>query len=502
MNGKIRVLCAALFLFSCKKNDDTTGDNFPKENAGLFEEAGSIDVGDVGAAEITAFDPVTKRLFVVNNGVTNKIDIVDLSNPALPQLSGTIPVAPYGGLVNSLAVKNGLLAAAIEAVPATDAGKIVVFRTDDYSLVKSIAVGSLPDMVAFSPDGAFIVSANEGEPNSTYTVDPEGTVSIIAVADNYSVRTLNFASFASTINDFKARGGRIYGPGATFAKDIEPEYVAISDDSKTAWVTLQENNAIAKIDLPSRAITQLFPLGFKDYNRLPSAMDPSDRDAGIGFGAWPVKGMYEPDGISVIVQNGLPYLVTANEGDAREYAAFAEVKRVGSLLLDPTAFPLAADYNNVTKLGRLNVTTTLGDADADGDFDALYSLGARSFSVWNGLTGALVWDSGNELEQRAVAAGVYDDGRSDDKGVEPEGVITGVVNGSRLIFVGMERADAVGIYTANDPARPQWSQLLKCGDAPEGLLFVPQKDAPGNRSLLIVSYEGDGLIKIYRPALQ
>lgn len=411
-------------------------------------------------------------------------------------------MAPYGGLVNSLAVKNGTLAAAIEAIPATGAGKVVDFKTSDYTLVKSIKVGSLPDMVAFSPDGAFIVTANEGEPNSTYTIDPEGTLSIIAVGDNYKVTTLNFSSFAATAVDFKARGGRIYGPGATFAQDLELEYVAVSDDSKTAWVTLQESNAIAKIDLPSSSITQLFPLGFKNYNVAASGIDPSDRDPGIGFSAWPVKGMYEPDGISVVVQSGVPYLVTANEGDAREYAAFEEVKRVGSLLLDPTAFPLASDYKAVSRLGRLNVTTTLGDGDGDGDYDSLYSLGARSFSVWNGLTGALVWDSGNELEQQAVSGGVYDDARSDDKGVEPEGVVSGVVDGRKLLFIGMERADAVAVYNADDATRPVWSQLLKCGDAPEGLLFVPQKDAPDNRSLLIVSSEGDGVIKIYRPALK
>ena len=297
------------------------------------------------------------------------------------------------------------------------------------------------------------------------------------------------------------KGFRIFGPGATFAKDIEPEYVTISADSKTAWVTLQENNGIAKIDIASKTISNIFPLGFKDYNTDGNEIDPTDDNGSYEAAKWPVKGIYMPDAIAVLESGGTPYLFTANEGDSREYDAFEEVKRVKdkTVLLDAAKFPNGADLKKDGKLGRLYITTTLGDTDGDGDFDELYSLGARSFSVWNGSTGALVFDSKNELDKKAIQAGVYDDKRSDDKSVEPEGVAIGTVGHTRVAFVGMERVDAVAVYDVTNPASPVFLQILKCGDAPEGVLFIPAKDSPTKKSLLVVSSENDGVVKVYTP---
>jgi hypothetical protein len=209
--------------------------------------------------------------------------------------------------------------------------------------------------------------------------------------------------------------------------------------------------------------------------------------------------MYQPDGIAVYQNSGIPYLFTANEGDAREYAGFAEIKRVKEVSLDATAFPDGAALKTDAQIGRLNITTTLGDTDGDGDLDALYSLGARSFSVWNGLTGAQIFDSKNELDSKAIAAGVYDDLRSDDKGAEPEGIAIGKVGNKMIAFVGLERADAVAIYDITNPTIPVFLQLIKCGDAPEGVLFIHAKDSPTKKSLLIVSSENDGVVKVFTP---
>ena len=302
----------------------------------------------------------------------------------------------------------------------------------------------------------------------------------------------------------KQAGFRSFGPSAgNLAKDIEPEYITISTDSKTAWVTLQENNAIAKIDLTNKTITTIFPLGFKDYNVTENAIDISDQDGGIAFANWKVKGMFEPDAISYFENNGTQYVVTANEGDQREYTGFNEVKRIGSssVLLDATAFPNAVTLKTNAQMGRLNITTTLGDTDGDGDLDELYSYGSRSFSIWNGTTGQLVFDSKNDLDKRAQTLTTYDDGRSDDKGSEPEAVITGKMGTKNILFVGLERADAFVIYDISNPIAPQFLQSLKTGDAPEGILFIPAKNAPTNRSLLILSNENDGTIRIYQPNL-
>jgi DNA-binding beta-propeller fold protein YncE len=340
----------------------------------------------------------------------------------------SINITSYGGAVNSLDVKDGYLAAAIEAGNKQEPGKVVIFNTTDYSIVKEIIVGALPDMITYSPDGKFILTANEGEPNDDYTLDPLGTVSIISVKSDYAVTTVDFSAFAGMQAELKSKGLRIFGPGAGFAQDIEPEYITISDDSRTAWITLQENNAIAKIDLLTKNVIDIFPLGFKDYNVSNNAIDASDKDDGIFLNTWKVKGMYQPDAIVVLEEKEVPYLFTANEGDVREYDAFEENARSGSLVLDPTIFPNAAALQQDAQLGRLNVTTTLGDTDGDRDYDELYSFGARSFSVWNGNTGSLLYDAGNSLEQKAITAGYYDDARSDDKGIEPEGLALGYVN--------------------------------------------------------------------------
>lgn len=282
-------------------------------------------------------------------------------------------------------------------------------------------------------------------------------------------------------------------------KDIEPEYITVSSDSKTAWITLQENNGIAKLDIASKSITNIFPLGFKDYNVDGNEIDPSDRDDKMAGAKWPVKGIYMPDAIAILENGGIPYLFTANEGDSREYTAFTEVKRIKDVKLDATVFPNGSTWKGDAQLGRLNITPPLGDIDNDGDFDALYSLGARSFSVWNGNTGSLVFDSKNELDVKTIAAGIYDDTRSDDKSVEPEGIAIGKIGNRQVAFVGMERADAVAVYDVTDPTKPSFLQLLKCGDAPEGVLIIPAKNSPTKKSLLVVSSENDGVIKVYTP---
>jgi DNA-binding beta-propeller fold protein YncE len=478
----------------------------PLESESFIEtQIGSIDLGTTGAAEISAYDPLTKKLFVVNNASTNgvanqRIDVLDLSNPASPALLAPISIASFGNAVNSVSVKNGMLAAAIEAKPAQDPGKVVVFRTSNNVALAEVKVGALPDMVTFSPDGKFILSANEGEPDDDYKNDPEGSVSIIEVENGFAVTTLNFAAFAGQEEALKKKGLRIFGPGASFAQDIEPEYVAVSANSKTAWVSLQENNAIARIDIRSKTIEAILPLGFKDYSVAGNFMDLSDRDNINGnFKSWPVKGMYLPDGLAVHPENGTPFVYTANEGDSRDYDGYSEEFTLNNKpqLLDPTRFPNASDLVKPEQLGRLKLTSSLGDTDGDGDYDELYSFGARSISVWNGNTGQQVFDSGNELDRQWSLKPNFDDGRSDDKGSEPETVVIGRVGNRNLLFVALERADAFAIYDVTNPVKPSFRQWILTGDAPEGILFVPADESPIGKSLVIVSNEGDGTVRIY-----
>ena len=502
-------LLALMTIFASCNNDENSNNEEPQpevvvnENPSTFKEIGSLTIGGEAAAEISAYDEKTKRLFTVNNSGTNQIDVIDISDPTKPTKIGKIDLTPYEGASNSVSVYDGKLAVALEStVNKQGNGKVVVFNTSDYSLIKQITVGALPDMITFSPDGKYIMTANEGEPSADYLQDPNGTISIIDVANNYTVTTLDFASFSGQSETLKKDGFRISSFAKSFTQDIEPEYITISDDSKTAWVTLQENNGVAKVDLTSKTITAIYPLGFKDFNTAENAIDVSDKDDKVAFNPWKIKGMFMPDAISHFSSNNVPYFVTANEGDAREYTAYTDIKRMKDMKLDAAVFPDAATLKLETNLGRLNLISDMGDTDSDGDLDEMVAFGARSFTIWNGNTGKIVYDSKNDVDKKTNELGTYDDKRSDDKGSEPEAVYVAKMGNQNILFVGLERSDAFMTYDVTNPVSPIYLQTVKTGDAPEGILFIPASKSPTKRSLLVVSSEGDGTIKIFQPDLK
>lgn len=481
---------------------------------------------DKGGAEIVTHDPVSQRLYIVN-GATQSIDIVNIGSPASPVLSTTIALSPtYGAKATSVDMHNGVLAVAVEAQTPTDAGKVAFFDRDGRPL-KQVTVGVLPDMVTFTPDGSKVLTANEGQPTDDYLIDPEGTVTIIDMASGVANATPTEVRFID-FNQGGPRNGelpgdvRIFGPGASVAQDLEPEYIAVSPDGQTAFVTLQENNAIAEIDIDVARVTAIRALGFKDHNVAGNGLDASNRDDRINIRPWPVKGMYMPDAIAAYDAQGKTYLVTANEGDARDYGGFGEEARIGDdqIVLDPARFPNAADLKSDTNLGRLQITTTLGK-NAEGEYEELYSYGARSFSIRDGETGALVFDSGDDMEQRTAELlpeffnstnddNASFDNRSDDKGPEPEGVVIGTIGGRTYAFVGLERIGGVMVYDVTTPASPTFVLYVNNRDfsagagvgsggdlGPEGLVFVPGNQSPTGFPLLIVANEVSGTTTIY-----
>lgn len=506
MTSKTSLFTVTLFLaitFSaCRKINPVPlnePETFLPENVSSFAETAMIDLGGASAAEISAYDPSTKKLFVVSNDGGAKVEVVDLSAYPTVTKSRTL-LYPNNAGINSVAVSNGLLAIALNGITTQSNGDIVVLRTATLEEVKKISVGAMPDMVTFSPNGNFIISANEGEPNDAYTMDPIGSISIIDVKNNYAVKTLDFAGFESARATLVAAGLRIYGLNASFTQDIEPEYITVAADSKNAFVTLQENNAVAEVDLVAGKITKIIPLGSRDISLADNAWDVSDLDGKVGqLGTWPIRAFYLPDAIAHFSVNDNQYLALANEGDARGYKGYDEEARVKSLALDPIKFPNAATLKLDANLGRLIVTKAFGDIDGDGDFDELYAPGGRSLSIINAVTGVLVANVGKDLEQRVIDAGKYDDTRSDNKGVEVEGVTVAKVNGKTLAFIGLERADMIAIYDVSIPSAPKFVQLFATGDAPEGLMFVKPADSPNGRSMLIVSNEEDGTVKFFQP---
>lgn len=521
-------------------------------------------VFDESAAEIVAYHAATKRLFSVDAQAAEVtvLDVADATAPrrafalrltGVPAADGS--VVPEGAVANSVAVRpDGLGVVAVESHDKTEPGWLVVFdAAGDGSALGAVRVGSLPDMVALTPDGRSAVVANEGEPADDFSVDPEGSVAVVALPATVTapgqdaVRIADFHAWeAPAAGGTRALpdGVRVFGPDVADAsgslahrvsRNLEPEYVAVSGDSATAWVTLQEANAFAVVDLASATVTDLLPLGSVDHSQAGHGIDPSDRDGVATIRTVPVRGLYMPDGVASYEAGGQTYLVTANEGDAREWGDYVEGARVKDLGKKGLA-PLCADNPAVGRtadsdLGRLNVTTASG-LSADGScYEQLYSFGTRSFSVWT-ADGERVFDSAEDFE-RITADALGDafntnhtetkgDGRSDDKGPEPENVTLGEVDGRTYAFVGLERAGGVMVYDVTDPRDVSFvtyvnardlgvsvedaiddgadpaATLSAAGDlGPEGLTFIPAAGSPTGTALLAVANEVSGTTTLF-----
>ncbi|MFD2890754.1 choice-of-anchor I family protein [Flavobacterium chuncheonense] len=483
----------------------------------------SYVVDSNGSAEIVAHDPTTQRLFVMNS-TSSKIEILNFSNPAAITTIQSVDLSTYGIGGTSIAVKNGIVAATVEGANFGN-GK-VIFMDTNGTIGSIVEAGVLPDMLTFTPDSTKVITANEGQPSDDYTIDPEGSISIINVSGGFNnvqqadVTTLNFNAFDSQLATLKANGLRVFGINATVSKDVEPEYITVADDGLTAWVTLQENNAIATINLSTNQIAAITPLGLKDFNLASNTLDVSDQFGEIFMSNWPIKGMYMPDAIAQYTAGGTTYLVTANEGDARDYSALSEEVRVGnsSYVLDPTVFPNADFLKKNVNLGRLTVTNASGDIDNDGDFDEIHVFGTRSFSIWNATTGQLVYDSGDDFERIIANDPTYSvlfnasndnnnlKNRSDNKGPEPEGITIGQINGATYAFITLERIGGVITYDITNPLAPAFVSYNNNrtttglgGDlGPEGIIYINPTDSPNSTGLIVMANEVSATISVYQ----
>jgi PKD repeat protein len=524
----------------------TEGGALPGPGTVRLESIGRYQSGlfDEGGAEIVDYHPPTQRLFVINADLGG-VDVLDVSDPTSPSKVAALDVA--GELTgvssaNSVSVSTDAVAVAIEAENAQEPGQVGFYDPSTLDLLGTATVGALPDKVTFTPDGQTALVANEGEPNDEYTVDPRGSVSVVDIsagADAATVSTADFTRFDGMEEELRARGIRIFGPGASASQDFEPEYVVVSDDSTTAWVSLQENNAIAEIDVASATVTKLLPLGFKDYSLAGNELDASNEDGGVNIRNWPVFGILQPDAIGAYTVDGETYLVTANEGDSRDYDGFSEESEVADLDLDPDAFDFSEiegidsveELQRPENLGAKGVTTTLGDTDGNGLYEEIYVFGGRSFSIFT-TDGERVFDSGSDFERITAErfpenfnndnAESDPDGRSDNKGPEPEGLALGRIGDQHYAFIGLERVGGVMVYEITDPESPEFVQYINerdfsvdidteiaDGDAPsyaagdlgpEGLAFATAEESPIDDPLVFVGHEISGTTTVFRVA--
>ncbi len=396
-------------------------------------------------------------------------------------------------------------------------------------------------MVAFSPDGNYLLVANEGEPDDSYTVDAEGSVTVINIMNinRPIVQTATFTGFNSQKEQLQAAGVRIFGKKAdgmmsSVAEDVEPEYIAIDKDSKTAYVSLQENNAIAVVDIASATVMAIKPLGFKDHSLAGNELDVSNKDDKINITTWPILGMYMPDAIAYYSVNDKDYIVTANEGDGREWGEFNEEINIGDVNVDPAKFNKAAchgmDCADKKALGKIGFSAAMGDSNGDGVYEKLYSFGARSFSIWDADDlSKPVYDSGSFMAKYTAEKYPKNfnasndkndvDNRSDNKGAEPEGVTIGHIGSQTIAFIGLERISSVMAFDVTDPAKVTFLgeintrtfddtklDAAKKGTAPanadgdlgpEGLTFIAAADSPNGKPLLMVGFEVSGTSRLF-----
>ncbi len=475
------------------------------------------------AAEIVSYDDCSDRLYVVN-AQDATVDVLMLSNEGELSKTGTINLnlaATKAGVsiaaANSVVAKHGVVAVAIENANKQANGLIGLYRSDDLSLIEVFEAGALPDMVNMTNNGRYIIVANEGEPNADYSVDPEGSITIVDLndgltANNAVIKPISFTSLNTQVGVLKADGVRLPMPmGASVAQDLEPEYIAITLEGK-AVVSLQENNAFMTVDIASATIDEVKGLGVKRWDTN-AKLDFSNKDGIYSPKNVPqLVGLYMPDTVIPLTVNGETYIISANEGDGREYIwqasqqscdnanhewdekkdysagggdedaslyatelgdciAYTDEARGKDLNAVASAHPLSPDSqgefdisDDDNSVGRIKVVYDNHDTVIAADDDIL-TFGARSFSIWN-MDTELIYDSGDDLSKRANStanwnahndnndASETNDSRSDDKGIEPEAVEVAYINGEAIAFIGLESQGGIAAYNVTNPESP------------------------------------------------
>jgi len=417
--------------------------------------------------------------------------------------------------------------------PDINGGKILIYSTDG-EYIDSANVGNLPDMVTFTPDGKRILSANEGEPSTDYKIDPKGSISIIHLTGKkvQRVKTLSF-------DDIPLPADIRIKPGANPANDLEPEYITINKAGTKAWVSLQENNAFAIIDLVQERIESVVSLGIKDFDSI----DINTQDgANVAPAPANIFGLFQPDTISSYTLNGKDYVVTANEGEYRDFGDYVDYAK-GSLLLKKGAKfsrQLQDDILNIQGRRELHVLKDLG-MDADGTYTSLYLAGTRSFSIRDS-NGKLIYDSGADFEQKLALqypqnfntrvaktdnkkkikklqkhSSPYEtigetaffwegvDARSHKKGCEPEALALAEIGNRVFAYIGLEKQGGFFIYEISDPQNPTMVDYqndidytvspISSGDLePEGMVTFSQD----SNHYLAIANELSSTVSIYQ----
>ncbi|MGN0073504.1 MAG: choice-of-anchor I family protein, partial [Coriobacteriales bacterium] len=503
---------------------DTRVAGYNNETASLkLELAGRYNSGamnaDGGSLEIVQYNASNGYAYAVS-GVKGKLIAVDLNSTMdgdkVAALTGTeydlkAMVTAVGftyGDMTSVAISpdGSKIAVALQDAGYDKPGRVALFSCKEngsLELLSHVAVGVQPDMVTWA-DKSTILTADEGEPrDGANGTDPKGSVSIVTVGEDNALtaNTVTFDSFDTKRSELTAAGVLVQ-KNAQPSTDFEPEYIAVSGN--TAYVSLQEANAIAVLDIAKGEFTGVYPLGFQDFGTTKVDLQKNDK---AELGTYDnVYGIKMPDGISVATIGGKTYLLTANEGDSRSDWS-----------------GLDNEYENVTSpTGNVTLDKKVvwfNSTMWDGlDSNKAYTFGGRSFCIYEVTGGGLdlVYDSGSDFESiTAEKLPTYFncsndktslDNRSGKKGPEPETVVTGTVGDRTYAFIALERIGGIMVYDITDPANAKYVNYINSrefdaaiqGDvSPEGLCFIPAEQSKTGKAMLLAACEVSGTLAAY-----
>ena len=526
--------------FSVTKNADggakTTGEENGNASLDLTQEA-RYDAGmtnaDGGVMEIVDYNTVTGWAYAVNGQTGNltaiavkdmadseSVDLLDGNDIDVKSIvEANCEGFTYGDMTSVAVSADGTkLAAAVQAEGYADNGRVAVFTCNaDGTLTfeQAYETGVQPDMVTFTPDDSRILTANEGEPREGYAdgaVDPAGSVTVITVADGTAVN-VDFTAYDSNEERQKlVDAGIVMKKDTVPSEDLEPEYIAAGND--TAYVTLQEANAIAVIDLDSLKVEGIYSAGYEDYST--TAVDIDKKDEAYNPAVYEsLRGIRMPDGVALYSVDGVDYIVTANEGDSREWGDYLneDERDFGDGQTSPTG-KITAENSGLT--GKV---VFFDSSDYDGlDSGLDYVFGGRSFTVFradeSGLTE--IYDSGSDFEAKTAEYIPENfncsnddkslDDRSGKKGPESESITVGTVGERTYAFIGLERVGGVMVYDITDPAETvyvnyinsrDFSEDIAGDDSPEGLCFIPAADSADGNAYLLAACEVSGTVAAY-----
>ena len=526
--------------FSVTKNADggakTTGEENGNASLDLMQEA-RYDAGmtnaDGGVMEIVDYNTVTGWAYAVNGQTGNltaiavkdmadseNVDLLDGNDIDVKSIvEANCEGFTYGDMTSVAVSADGTkLAAAVQAEGYADNGRVAVFTCNaDGTLIfeQAYETGVQPDMVTFTPDDSRILTANEGEPREGYAdgaVDPAGSVTVITVADGTAVN-VDFTAYDSNEERQKLiDAGIVMKKDTVPSEDLEPEYIAAGND--TAYITLQEANAIAVIDLDSLKVAGIYSAGYEDYST--TAVDIDKKDEAYNSAVYEsLRGIRMPDGVALYSVDGVDYIVTANEGDSREWGDYLneDERDFGDGQTSPSG-KITAENSGLT--GKV---VFFDSSDYDGlDSGLDYVFGGRSFTVFradkSGLTE--IYDSGSDFEAKTAEYIPENfncsnddkslDDRSGKKGPESESITVGTVGERTYAFIGLERVGGVMVYDITDPAETvyvnyinsrDFSEDIAGDDSPEGLCFIPAADSADGNAYLLAACEVSGTVAAY-----